>query len=254
MRELSRVVREARCAARSDRGQSELFGYLLIFSVVVLTISLIGTTGFVGLNNAQDFQRTTNAEQGFTALAGNVDDVVRRGAPSRETEIGLADASLSTENTTTVTVTVDDGTVETTTVSIHPIVYDSGSGTTLTYASGALVRQDDGSSVMFRQPSFVLTNETVLLPIVVTAPDGDATTGGTTDVAIETRSANTTVLADGDVESVTVEVSSPHAEAWHRYLESTDASCDDPGDGTVTCDLDPDRATVVVHRVDVQFR
>lgn len=239
----------------TDRGQSELLGYLMIFSVVVLTISLVGTTGFVGLNNAQDFQRTTNAEHGFTALASNVDDVVRRGAPSRETEIGLADASLSLDQRTTITVTIDNGTHENTTVETHSIVYDSGSGTTITYSSGALFRQDGENSVMFRQPNFVLTNETAILPIVDTSPTGDGTVGGTTGVAVETRSAGTDVLVDDDVENVTIEVTSPHAEAWYRYLDTdTAANCADPAGETVTCDLQTERVYVTVEHVDVQFQ
>lgn len=238
-----------------DRGQSELLGYALIFSVVVLMIAIVGTTGFVGLNDAQDFQRTTNAEQGFTALANNIDDVVRRGAPSRTTEIRLADASLSLEQTTEITVVVDNGTTENRTVQIYSLVYDSGSGTTITYSSGALIRQDGDSSVMFRQPNFVLGNETVVLPIVRTVSGDDGTVGGTTGAEIETRSAGSGVLVDDSVENVTVEVTSPHADAWYRYLETdTAASCDAPVDQTVRCDVEPDRASVTVERVDVRFQ
>lgn len=239
----------------TDRGQSELLGYLMIFSVVVLTIALLGASGFVGLNDAQDFQRTTNAEYGFTALADNVDDVVRRGAPSRETEIGLADASLSLDQTTTITVRVDDGTSANATVEIHSIVYDSGSGTSIAYSSGALVRQDGAHSVMFRQPNFVLTNETVILPIVDTSPTGDGIVGGTTDVGVETRSAGTDRLAADDVENVTIEVTSPHADAWHRYLDTdTAANCDDPAGETVTCDMQTERVYVTIDHVDVRFQ
>jgi hypothetical protein len=239
----------------TDRGQSELFGYLLIFSVVVLTISLVGTTGFMGLNNAQDFQRTTNAEYGFTALANNVDDVVRRGAPSRETAFALADASLSLERTTTITVTVDNGTPENRTVELYSIVYDSGSGTTISYSSGALVRQDGPNSVMFRQPNFVLTNDTVILPIIATTPTGDESVGGTTDVAVETRSAGTDVLSEESDANVTIEVTSPHAEAWQRYLETeTAANCSDVATDTVTCDIQTQRVYVAIQHIDVRFQ
>lgn len=239
----------------THRGQSELFGYLLIFAVVVLTISLVGTIGFAGLTDAQDFQRTTNVEHGFSALAANVDDVARRGAPSRETEIGLADASLSLEKTTTITVTTDNGTTENTTAEIHSIVYDSGSGTTITYSSGALVRQDGEHSVMFRQPDFVLTNETVILPVIVTSPTSDATVGGSTDVAVETRDAGTDLLVEDDVENLTLEVTSPHVDAWYRYLDTrTAANCDAPDGDTVTCDVQPEHVSLAIHRVDVRFQ
>lgn len=240
---------------KHNRGQSELVGYALIFSVVVLMIALVGTTGFVGLNNAQDFQRTTNAEQGFTAFANNIDDIVRHGAPSRSTEIRLADASLSLEQTTELTVMVDNGTTENTTVQIHSLVYDSGSGTTITYTSGALIRQDGESSVMVRQPDFVLENDTVILPVIHTVAADDGTVGGTTGAEVETQSVGADVVANDSVENATVKVTSPHADAWYRYLETeTGANCNAPINGTVRCDVDPDQAYIAVERVDVRLQ
>lgn len=235
----------------SNRGQSELVGYFMIFSVVVLTIAVIGATGFVGLNNAQDYQRTTNAQHGFAALADNVDDVVRHGAPSRSTEINLADASLSLERTTEIT--IDDGTAENATVEIHSLVYDSGSDTTIVYSSGAVIRQDGENSVMFRQPNFVLSNDTVIVPIVDLTPAADGAVGGTTAVAVETRSAGTDVVVNDDVDTVTVEVTSPHADAWYRHLDA-DADCDPPDGETVTCQVNADRLFVAIERVDVRFQ
>lgn len=240
---------------KHNRGQSELVGYALIFSVVVLMIALVGTTGFVGLDSAQDFQRTTNAEQGFTAFANSIDDIVRRGAPSRTTEIRLADASLSLEQTTELTVMVDNGTTENTTVQVHSLVYDSGSGTTITYSSGALIRQDGERSVMVRQPDFVLENETVILPVIHTVAADDGSVGGTTGAEVEAQSGGSDVVANGSVENVTIAVTSPHADAWYRYLETeTGANCSAPVSETVRCDVEPDQASIAVKRVDVQLR
>ena len=240
-----------------DRGQSELLGFALIFGVVVLAIVLIGTTGFVGLDSAQEFQRTTNAEQSFTVLAGNIDDVTRRGAPSRGTEIRLADASLSLGVPERINVTVGDPTPENTTeVEMHPIVYDSGSGTTIAYSSGALVRQDGESSVMLREPNAVLTDELVLLTIVATSPNGAGPVGGTSAVDIQTRSAGTEVIAaDDSATNVSIEMTSPRVESWYRFLDGeTGADCEEPVGETVTCEIETQRVSVTVEHVDVRFR
>lgn len=237
-----------------DRAQSELVGFLLIFGIVILTIVLIGATGYVGLDNAQDFQRTTNAEQAFTALAENVDDVARRGAPGRTTQIRLADASLSVQGTEEINVTVEG---ETRSVETQPIVYESGSGTTITYASGALVREDGDNGVMFRQPGFVLTGEAVILPIVATSPLGVERVGGTSDVEVGTRSTGTEVVNATDTLSnstVVVEVTSPRVDTWEQYLdEETEANCDDPVGDSVTCEIDTQRVYVSVTHVEVEF-
>jgi len=237
--------------SEADRGQSELVGYFLIFNVVILTVLLVGATGLVGLNNAQDFQRTTSAQQGFSALANDVDDVVRRGAPSRTTEIGLADVSLSFEQQTDITVRTDNGSIENRTVELHSLVYDSGSETRIVYSSGALLRADGGSSVMYREPNFLLDNDAVIVPLVTLSPNNN-TVGGDSAVAIETRDAGTDVVGAGDVDTVTVEVTSPRTTAWYRYLDD-EADCDPPDSGTVTCRIDADRVSVTVDRVDVRF-
>jgi hypothetical protein len=236
----------------TDRGQSELLGYFLIFNLVVLTVLLVGATGIVGLDNAQDFQRTTSAQQGVSALANDVGDVARRGAPSRTTEIRLAEASLSLERTTNITVRTDSASIENETVQLHSLVYDSGSGTRIVYSSGAVLRADRDNSVMVREPNFLLGNDTVIVPIVTLSPaDGD-TVGGDTAVTVETTDAGTEVVGAGKVDTVTVEITSPHATAWYRYLDD-EAECDPPNSGTVTCRIEADRVSVTVDRIDVRL-
>ena len=231
----------------------------MIFGVVVLAIVLVGTTGFVGLDSAQDHQRTTNAEQAFTVLAENVDDVTRRGAPSRGTEIRLADASLSLAEPERINVTVGDPAPENTTeVEMRPVVYDSGAGTTIAYSNGAIVRQDGDHSVMLREPSVVLTEDVVVLPIVATSTDGDGRVGGTSAVDVRTRSTGTEVVAADDSATdvtVTVEVTSVRVESWYRFLDGgTGADCEEPDGGTVTCEIETQRVYVTVEHVDVRFR
>lgn len=242
------------------RGQSELVGFLLVFSVVILTIALVGLTGFVGLDGAKDFQRSTNAEQAFTGLAESVDDVVRAGAPSRSTEIRIADGRLSLQPTETrVRIEGTDGNSTNVTVVTNPIVYDSGDETTITYRSGALVRRDGDTAVMFREPGFVLTNERVILPLVATNQTGGGPVGGTGAVEVRTTHRGTDLVAqDRPVANVTVNITSQNADVWVQYFEA--AADGGPvtnveRDGnSVEVTLDPERATVTVHRVDVTFR
>ena len=242
-----------------DRGQSELVGFLLVFSVVVLTIALVGVTGFVGLEDAKDYQRSTNAEQAFTGFADSVDDVVRAGAPSRSTEIQIADGRLSLGTAETrIRIETPDENSTTVNVTTEPVGYESGTGTTITYRSGGLVRRDGDAAVMIREPDFVLSDERVVLPVVQTTQSGGGPVGGTSAVDVRTVHAGTDVLVrDRPVSSITLNMTTPNAEAWERYFR---AAADGPvtnverdGD-SVEVTLKPERATVTVHRVDVSFR
>ena len=247
-----------------SRGQSELLGFLLIFVVVVLTIALVSATGFVGLNNAQDYQRTTNTEGAFTVLASNIEDVTQLGAPSRSTEISITDASLSiNEERSSLNISRDgealdlgnDG-------KTGSIVYDSGTDTTLTYRSGALIREDSGSPVLFREPDFVITDEEVILPIVQLSAAGTSEVGGTSDVSVQAIGNGTDVVVESEPvnTNVTLVIETPHVRVWERYFQQFEA--DGPvtdinsnyEENTVTVEIETDRLTVTVDRVDTTFR
>lgn len=237
-----------------ERGQTEVLGFLLIFSLVVIAIALVGITAFTGLDNAQEFQETTSTEQAFVVLADNVDDVSREGAPSRETEISLSKASLSLGGTEQINVTVDGG--NTTEIETDPIVYRSRDDTSISYSSGLLVREDGESGLVFRRPEFVLTSEAVILPIVSTTAVEKQTVAGTVATQVTTRSNGTRVLAADDFEStatVTIEVSSPRAEVWAEYLGGTGADCTIDG-GTVECDIETEELFVSVEDIEVTLR
>lgn len=240
------------------RGQSELLGFFLIFSVVTLITILVTTTGLVALDNARDFQRTTNTEQAFTALAGNIEDVVYHGAPSRSTEIRLADAKLSSGEVESITVLDENGT-DLARVEIQPIEYDSGSGTTIMYYSGALVRQDDGHSVMFREPDFLLGDEEVRLPVIRSSFAENGPRGGTTNVDVTTEGSGTDVLqSNTSVDNVTLRLSSSDVEAWTRYFEQFEddgsiTKVHEPEGDTVEVTIETNRVYVTAAEVNVSF-
>lgn len=242
--------------ARAGRGQSELVGFLLIFSVAIIVIIVVLVTGFTGLETAQDYQRTANAEQGFTALAHDIDDILYHGAPSRITDIRLADAKLSLVESESIRVLNGSG-VELARVETQPIVYDSGDGTTLTYYSGALVRADDGESVMFRDPDFVVEENGTVLPLVRTVPDGVAAVGGRTDAGVLARQAGTDRVVSNETisGSLRLNMSTAHPGAWERYFERVDdATVLDAGDRRVVVSIDTDRLWIVEKRVSVSLR
>lgn len=238
-----------------DRGQSELLGFVLIFGVVTLAIALVGLAGFTGLDSAQDYQRTTNAEQAFTALTGNIDDVVHAGAPSRSTEVRVADGRLSLEDAETITIEAGG---ENTTVETQPIVYDSGSDTTITYYNGALIRQDAGSAVMFGEPNFVISENESILPVVATNLADGGPVGGTTSVDVQTTDAGTEIFAqDGSVEEVTLNISTAHSGVWEQYFEQYRdgpvSNIEETEDG-LEVTIETERLHVTIHHVDVELQ
>ena len=242
----------------SSRGQSELIGFIMIFSAVIMAIAVLGVAGFGTIDVGQDYQRSANAERAVTALGENIDDLTRQGVPSRSTEIGLADASLAAGEATNITITVgDNSTAPTANISVTPIEYRTGGETTISYVGGAVIRQDGEHAVMLREPGFVLTEELLLLPVVETTPDEVVRVGGTSSVQVETdrQGKNAVVNQRGFAETVTIEISSPQADVWLEYFDNHDAvTCSTPSEEALRCEIEPERVVVTVTEVSFRFR
>lgn len=236
------------------RAQSELVGFVMIFGIVVLTIGLVVTTGFVGFQSAQDYQRTANAEQAVSALAHAVEENAFAGAPSRSTEIGLMEASMAVETTnTTLTVEDGDGPHEVTTGSV---VY-TADDTTLAYRNGAIIRSDDGETTMLREPPFVLSEDEVILPVIRMSDEEGGTVGGTSAITVRTSHEGASILTSGETdEPVTLTMATDHPETWAAYFEESSPAPVtevDTTDQHVIVTLETDRLSVTTHRIDVRF-
>lgn len=246
----------------SDRGVSDTLGFVFIFALIISTVGLTFTLGYGGLQETRDFERLNNAERTFDVMGDNFEDMVRRGAPSRATEVKVADAQLRMANATVINVSVDNGTVtDSFRFALEPIVYETGDGR-IVYVNGAIFREDRSGAVVVRHSEFILRKEGVLLPVITTR-SGDETTaiGGTTTALVRAQTPNgqresfglETAKSD-ELTDVTVQVTSPRPAVWERELSRyDDATCTVSGD-TVTCTItDVQQVYVQQSLVDITF-
>lgn len=228
-----------------DRAVSEVLGFVLTFSLITMTVAIVFTAGIGGLQDAQQAERANNVERAFDVLAHNFEDVHRRGAPSRATEIKLAGGELGHGERTTMTVEVENESVR---IRSDPLVYTDPSGVQVAYEAGAVIRTDDGDSVMVTEPGFVIDETRSNLPLLRTTapPEETSVSGGSTVLVrgfIECRSTECQTVGapelfeDGG--DVTVTVTSPRYDAWETYFDRFETA----GIGTV--ETMPDEETVV---------
>lgn len=210
------------------RGVSETLGFVLVFALVVSTVGIVYTVGYGGLQDARDAERVNNAERAFDVLANNMADIVRRGAPSRGTEIRLAEASIGDGPPTFLNVSGTDASGRNFTsgnYTIDPVVY-AAEDTRIRYAGGAVTRIQPGGSVMLNEPPAVIEGEQFVFPIVQVSTDG-TTVGGSKTVLVraERRIREPAVIETRSFDTLTVNVSTPAPAAWERYLEGNGLSC-----------------------------
>jgi len=236
------------------RAQSDAIGFVLVFSLIALTIGTVYATGFTALSDLRTGEQLENMERAFDVLDDNVDDVVRDGAPGRATEIKLTGGTLAVEGRANVTVeaTNRSNTDEnfTVTAATRPITYTDGD-TTVAASFGTVIRSDGDAAVMRDDPGWLVDDERAVLPLTVTTrPGGRSAIGGSSTVLVTMDTTSRGIARELDAGSagpvrVNVTVGSPRADAWERYFESLN-------DGTVIAGTDDGSADRVTYQVDVE--
>jgi len=229
----------------SSRGLSDVIGFVLVFGLVVSAVAVVSVGGFQVLEDARDSQQATNAEQALHVLDGNVEDLAVRGAPRRSTEILLSDAELTFGDPVALNVTAGGTNYYATTVT--PLVYRTDGGAELVYVNGAVLRQHGDDAYVANEPR-ISGGDRTLVPFVVTSARGGGASATNTRRVLVRTVVNGREVRTFDDSNVSLNLTTPRAAAWERYLEDElGAECEGPDDGLagkVSCPLPGDEVYV----------
>jgi len=245
------------------RSQTETIGFVLVFSLIVLTVGVVLTVGYGGLQDARDAEQVNNAERAFDVFANNIEDITRRGAPSRGTEIRLSDATLRSGAPTYLNITGvnADGSERYSSgnYSLDPVVYRAGD-TRIRYAGSAISRIQTDGSILLEEPTFVLDPAHTIIPIVQLSVEDTAVGGSQTVLVRADRRLRRVVIDENDqVDTLQMNVSTPAPDPWEAYLEEEGMACSrTPGSGDrvkLTCTMDDvERVKIVWYEIKVTFQ
>lgn len=244
------------------RAQSEVIGFVLVFSLIVASTGIVYVTGFSALEDSRTAEQLNNVERAFDILDDNMRDLSRRGAPTRSTEVDLAGGALRLGESVNLTVeaeNVTSGDTTTITTSSRPIVYEKDDRQVV-YVYGATLRQNGDDSVMVADPEWVVGERRSLFPLLVTqAAAGRTAVGGQTTVLVraraDSRGIRSSTLASDSSTELTVTVESQRAEAWGQFFERRGFTAvdGDPADGDVTYRTTTDGAVIQLTTTAVNF-
>jgi len=234
------------------RAVSEVVGYILVFSLVLGTITLVYTAGLSGLNDTRDAERITNAERAFDVLANNFQQMGRGEAPNRATEIKLAEAQLSTSTGREVNISADG--VDPAVARPVTIRYNPGSDTSIVYENGAVIRVDNGNAVMLEEPDFLFDDGDVVVRYIEPQGSGQNIGGTSTTVLVRAERVFSEVLVNNgsNPEDIVIKMQThpERAQVWQDYYNrsiksatGTTGSCTTPpsggGSDTIQIECDP---------------
>lgn len=236
----------------TERAVSQVVSFILVFSVVAMTVGIVSVVGFDGLTDQRDSQRVENAERAFDVLGDNVEDVYQDAAPSRATEVKLSDATLRMGSTTRVRADFPENTTGPFETTLSPVVFAlEGRDSSIVYEAGAVIRVDGDAAVMIRDPPFRFDEERTLLPVVQTR--GTDAVSGSTTVLVRTEAQSRSILHPVGADRADTpdgrmvfwfETSEARAPVWEGYFETelswVDDACRNDAPGVVYCEVPSD--------------
>jgi hypothetical protein len=240
-----------------ERAVSEVLGYIFVFSLILLTISVVSVGGYSVLEDARDNEQNSNAERALDVLANNIADLYARGAPSRATEISLEESQLFVGDPITFEVSVDDG-ISTTSVQreIDPIVFRGAANTDFVYEAGAVFREQQDGGVTLRNPPLSVNSERMVFALVRTNSSNQLSLSGST-ILVRTRATTreVAVRSTGTAHDVTFTVTdSPRQSTWRQYFQREHGmSCTESGNTLQCTAANVDRVLVSVYNVRVNL-
>lgn len=241
----SRSAGQAEQERPTDAGVSDVIGFVIVFGVVVVSITLMYTFGLGALKDIQHGEAMENSERAFDVLADNMADMHTQRAPGRSTELQFGRGELSTTGRVAVVVNVSDGPQRD--YQVTPISFRSQE-TGFHYATGAVVRTERDAAAIVTEPPFTFGEKRVVLSVVDTSAQGETTSlgGGTIRVTGQRQGQTELALAATDVSTVNVSITSPRHEAWARYFrqEGCETVTTDRASETVTCEFATDAVYV----------
>jgi len=241
--------------SRRDRGLSDVLGYVLVFSLVLMSVMLVTVGGLATIEDARDAEQAQNAERAFEVVADNFAAIYERNAPSRAAELDLGDSEIFYDSEVSITVRSGDG-AELASRELTPVEMRIDDQRRLVYEGGAVFRHSEAGVTMVREPPFMLSADRTHVPIVQTTSETVESAGSTTVLLRGVSTERSVAVAGEDFGQLVIEIASPRYQTWERYLsEEAGLDCEtDPFVETVTCGLDdPSSVHVTVQQIELSL-
>jgi hypothetical protein len=230
---------------------SETIGFVIILSLILLSIGTVYTNAMPVLENAQESEHLDNTEKTFGTLQSSMNELVEEGVPRRATEIRLYDSTL-TANEQLMWMNVSNGTDFVRNKTASTIIYEH-EGERIVYENGAVIRSstERSGSAMLKEPDWTVREDngdlTVIARSVRVISSGSLSGDGTVLVRGKIIGKRKPLYGEvQDEKELTIRVKSEHSGAWERYFEDLadeapgkiDVNSVGPERGEIEFDLD----------------
>lgn len=240
---------------RDEQAVSEVVGYMLILSLLVLSVSTLYVTGNPIIEKLQGNVYQQAVEQSFTVLDAQISAATLGEAPVQTSNLFTKTGSVRVTNDSFISITrvVQNGS-ETLLYNhtLGTIEWDSGDDTTIAFEGGGVWKREVlGEPVMISPPEFHYNGETLTFPIIELEGEGSSGGGSTTRITAQrlghsviypNTTANSTFI-NPVFGQVRIVIHSRYYEGWANYVEERTAASavthDDVEETLITLNANP---------------
>lgn len=211
----------------SDRAVSDVVGYVLIFSTLVVSVGLVSVVGIGTLTDFNERESDVSAQRGMETLGTNFNDL-QSGDVARASELRLAGGTMSITDGPTVEVDVAGGAGGgggfSETYDVGALVY-TGNDRSFVFTNGAVVERSGSYSRHLREPAFLCSDERAVVSVLTIASDRRSVSKeGSITIHARTKASRLAFPGDttssaADATGVTVTVDTEDDTAWRSYFE-----------------------------------
>ncbi len=207
-----------------DKGVSEVVGYILTFSIVIATVTVIYTSGMPMVEQTSETAVLQSMKTSFISLQSNVKKVALDQSPVRTMKFNLIKGSIGAKKSPEagwLNVTVDG--TEHYNQSFGNIECTIGSKKVI-YENGAIIEYTTGGNIIVSDPPIYFTNysgnKKVFISVINVSGNFSAG-GGVAEMHLRHDDTNVSILKD---KNVTINIGSPHITSCNLTLVAQNVS------------------------------
>lgn len=239
---------------REDAAVAETLGFIYIFAIVILSMSMIYVVGFPMLQKGIDDTVFESTEQSFIVLQSYMKMVGFDQVPTHSLKIRLQGATLSVTRKSNLTIDYDGETPYHVTYVTGEIEYTKNYNY-LTYENGGVWKRYPDGSIMVSTPRIYTgkINGTNITTIGVVVANGESFSSGNSISILKMEHNDSIINKTSNRVNVTLNINSTYVSDWRKFLESIDFTTTNYTNSSLTVMRNNTMVVVGKHQVDVDI-
>lgn len=204
---------------REDAAVADTIGFIYIFGIVILSMSMIYVLGFPMLQKSIDDTVFESTEQNFIVLQSYMKMVGFDQVPVQSLKIRLQGSSISVSQKSNLTIKYDGETPET---YVTGEIEFNKNDNYLTYENGGVWKRYPDGSLMVSKPRIYTgsINGTNITTIGVILANGEYFQSGKGISILEMKHNDSAINKSSNLVNLTLTINSQYAKDWKEFLDT----------------------------------